>query len=744
MNKYEINLQILMKTIKFLTIVALVAFSYNKTIVAQEFFYSFEGQKVDLSLVEDRFVIQLSPNISDEQAFQVLERNIGPIQRRSIHGIKSSGFYEIHLNEIQTNSNLLSRSISSLQSDGSLKNVAPVYLLHDQIVLTYDVFMVKMTNESVLKDLLELNEFHNIELLGRNPLIPEIVRLRLAPASSYNSTEMARLYYETLTLEWATPDFIPQIKPTGDMDDPYFDYQFYLQQIQVEDAWKITRGIEDIIVAVLDEGVMAHEDLPDSRIEDGYDAFSETDGAPGGNQAHGMAVAGIIAATHNNLGVAGIAPNVRIVPVRIFDSHGSSSSVSELEDAFIWSYSYGNGHADIINNSWAFGPVPPSSYPSLTEVIEYAATWHPVVFASGNYAGGPLLYPANIDEVIAVGAVDDDDVVYSWSGGSTSVGGLLDLVAPSGEPSIANGSTFCSSMFENRWEYIQIGTVWTLDIPGDAGYNPGDEDISSPTCYTEFTWSTHSGQPTPNVGYTSHFGGTSAAAPQVTGTVALIMSINPFIETSDYFDILHESADKVAGMDSNNHTNRYGYGRLNVYNALKYTIEHYGAILGREQPIVVLPLWENIDFHEDVYLASGSSMTIEANNTVTLSAASGNVTIGIPWGYSKSTNNGFNNSVSNQPILNPRPVTDSITLLPNYPNPFNPTTQIRWEMPNAGYARITVHDILGRELAVLADGLHSSGTHSALFDGSGLASGMYLYRLETPSGVVTRKMTLIK
>jgi len=81
---------------------------------------------------------------------------------------------------------------------------------------------------------------------------------------------------------------------------------------------------------------------------------------------------------------------------------------------------------------------------------------------------------------------------------------------------------------------------------------------------------------------------------------------------------------------------------------------------------------------------------------------------------------------------------------PNYPNPFNPGTLIRYSLPEAGSVRLVVYDILGQEVSVLAEGFTAAGRHTAWFDGSGLASGIYLYRLEAGGRSLTGKMMLVK
>jgi len=88
--------------------------------------------------------------------------------------------------------------------------------------------------------------------------------------------------------------------------------------------------------------------------------------------------------------------------------------------------------------------------------------------------------------------------------------------------------------------------------------------------------------------------------------------------------------------------------------------------------------------------------------------------------------------------------TDLVTLVGNYPNPFNPITFITFFVPTRTYARLSVHDILGREVAVLVDGVMGAGTHEAEFNGDTLPSGVYVYQLNTPIGHTARTMALMK
>jgi hypothetical protein len=84
------------------------------------------------------------------------------------------------------------------------------------------------------------------------------------------------------------------------------------------------------------------------------------------------------------------------------------------------------------------------------------------------------------------------------------------------------------------------------------------------------------------------------------------------------------------------------------------------------------------------------------------------------------------------------------SLAQNYPNPFNPTTQITYALPKAGPVSLQVFNILGQEVKSLVEGYQPAGTYFVEFDGQGLPSGIYFYRLQHDGQSATRKMTLVK
>ena len=91
-----------------------------------------------------------------------------------------------------------------------------------------------------------------------------------------------------------------------------------------------------------------------------------------------------------------------------------------------------------------------------------------------------------------------------------------------------------------------------------------------------------------------------------------------------------------------------------------------------------------------------------------------------------------------------RQVPEQVTLDQNYPNPFNPITTIGYELKQSSRVNLAVYDLLGRKVATLVNGFMPASAHTVQFDASNLASGMYIYRLETADQVVVKTMMLLK
>ncbi len=89
-------------------------------------------------------------------------------------------------------------------------------------------------------------------------------------------------------------------------------------------------------------------------------------------------------------------------------------------------------------------------------------------------------------------------------------------------------------------------------------------------------------------------------------------------------------------------------------------------------------------------------------------------------------------------------IPNDYALMQNYPNPFNPSTKIQYSLPQPSEVNLKVYDMLGRNVSTIVNSYQSAGSYTVNFDGSNLASGTYIYSLETIAGKISKKMQLIK
>ncbi|BCY13926.1 S8 family peptidase [Actinoplanes sp. L3-i22] len=207
--------------------------------------------------------------------------------------------------------------------------------------------------------------------------------------------------------------------PTG--TDTYRARQWDLTTMNVPAAWQTSTGA-GVTVAVIDTGVDAsHPDLA-GQVLSGFDAITDTAGGGTDPNGHGTHVAGTVAAlTGNGIGIAAIAPDVKILPIRALGKDGSGN-MSDTAQGIVWAADHG---ADVINMS--LGSSGQSS--AVTSAITYArGKGVVVVAAAGNEraGGSPVSYPGADPGVIAVAATDSGDAVASYSNAGTYV----DVAAP--------------------------------------------------------------------------------------------------------------------------------------------------------------------------------------------------------------------------------------------------------------------------------------------------------------------------
>ena len=220
-------------------------------------------------------------------------------------------------------------------------------------------------------------------------------------------------------IEFAERDYLAEAAFTP--NDPHLlnGNAWHHAKIQAPAAWDTTTGSSNVIVAVLDSGVnAAHPDLA-ARLVPGYD-FVWGDADPADDFGHGTAVAGVVAAAGNNgIGVAGVAFNARVMPVKVMNSSGFAA-YSAIAQGIHFAVDRG---ARVINISIAGT----SASAALQDAINYASSSNVIVVAAaGNNGNSISLYPAACSNVVAVSATTANDTLANFS----NFGSHLTLSAP--------------------------------------------------------------------------------------------------------------------------------------------------------------------------------------------------------------------------------------------------------------------------------------------------------------------------
>jgi len=554
----------------------------SNSFASNDNFYYLEGDSVFLYPAEDKIVVGFNGDYMGDLSdvfidYPQLNDTIEPNQF-------DTAFFVLGI-EPETNINDL---LDSLNQDQRIKLAQNVYLNAEggEVVFGNKITVhVSNTIEQTYYDSL-LGQYGLIQY-GFDDTKPAVRYLKTDSSSILNVLDIANNLYEDNEILFAHPRFRCDFEKFYFPDDSLFIHQWnywnpniyvdeYFDEHQGKDinattAWEImnSKGNENVIVAVLDDALTAHPDInPNSLLQtvDVYDDDYDCTMYYNDEDAHGFAVTGLIIADHNNIGIAGLVPDCKLLFYKIVHDNGETfADYEKIASAFRKAAESG---ANVISCSWGcyFCAENETLNDAIKDVTDpsrmgYACS---IFFAAGNCWYCPVAYPAKLPEVISVGATDSLDTrwYYSCSGDS------LDVMAPSGNIEHA------SETYEGL---LSLGSILTIDRPTDSGYNNrlygGDY---MPFCHCA---SLESGVLTPeSIGYeyTCNFGGTSAACPQVAGIAAMIMSKRPDLIDSNYlvYDIIKYSAEDQVGpstgyiADTPGYDTNYGWGRVNALRAL--------------------------------------------------------------------------------------------------------------------------------------------------------------------------------
>ena len=361
---------------------------------------------------------------------------------------------------------------------------------------------------------------------------------RLSIPTGRTVAEMVDIYQANANVEYAEANYIAYALLYPIEELYYLQWHLFNHTyggIQIESAWNLSTG-SGVIVAIVDTGIAytshrEHDgtterfyqqapDLADTHFVAGYD-FVNQDNYPvdDSDPGHGTHIAGIVAQnTNNEIGVAGIAFNAILMPVKVLDSLGAGT-YANVAEGIIWAT---NNGAHIIN--LGLGGAEPSK--TLENAVAYAYNYGvTVIAAAGNDGSGDVCYPAAYDNyVIAVGATRYDETLAYYS----NYGSSLDLVAPGGDLNVdQNKDGYSDGILQQTYK------------------KDGTREVFWGYCFME---------------------GTSMAAAHVSGVAALIIASGIASTPDGVREALEYSAEDKGpiGWDT-----EYGWGIVNALAALQ-------------------------------------------------------------------------------------------------------------------------------------------------------------------------------
>ncbi len=550
-------------------------------------------------------------------------------------------------------------------------------------------------------------------------------------------------------VEAVSPRYVFQ-KCSYTPNDPQILNQYALDNshMHILEAWGVSKGNSNIVIADLDEGVnYNHEDLAGNIHKvDGHIGFDvvgtgtsrhflpDFDPMPGVGQSHGTFTTGCFGAVPDNAkGGAGTGFNCKIMIIKIANDSGFLLGGYEGIQ-----YAVMHG-AKILNCSWGGNETDPNFISIMQSFVDEALDTGALVVAASGNAGQNIdvpansFYPANLKGVLSVGATDENDKPASFS----NFGKSVSVYAP--------GTNIFSTTF-----------------PGNNSY-----DKSS---------------------------GTSFSCPLTAGVAGLVWAKNPDWLPKFVMRQIIETSDN----DINPANRTFFWGRVNAYSALtKPSVPGLGITDFKIDGIDK----GGLDYSNKVYtidvtfknlMAAGTSIQVRLlpiDGSVTqaggYSVKQGTAVLGSMSslqsvvGSFQFTRDGTDNGAGSQlplyfavtygaatveglkyydtlridvnitgdAVFIPKGVGEQhsnlLQLGNTFPNPVSLDGTITFELAKQGYAKLSVSDVLGRTLNILSEGIFNAGNHRIHFDARTLENGIYIYKLETIDGFVMTKRFVV-
>ncbi|MBK6766589.1 MAG: S8 family peptidase [bacterium] len=593
-------------------------------------------------------------------------------------------------------------------------------------------------------------------------------------------------------VKWANFNYIARMQYVP--NDQYYSFQWHLPLIGLEQAWDITRGDASVTVAVLDQGFQFdHEDWVGIATRNPRDCISNDNNPeePTLDDSHGMHTAGtIFARTDNTTGIAGIAPLCTLMPVRVLDNTGSGSSEA-IANGFAWAAQHG---ADVVNASLGFpneDNLPPQDpgQPLSGAVQQCADAGVIMAVSSGNDNADYVSYPAAYQACIAVGATALNNARAPYS----NMGAALDVTAPGGNTDEdLNGDQYFDGVLSTlrtaqSGDYYGFWQGTSMAAPHVAGLAalvlshgcPADQvreaiestclDLGSPGWDTQFGYGRINALAALQYDCSGGGGG---------GEVVLF---NGLMDDNDEgWTVSEDGADGVGwrfldfgapdcGAEPHSGANGLWHDDEQSVGLLDDWLYSPEITIPASASIASLTFWERncyvtpqyYDLHAVYYSTNGTTFTQLSEQddqaetweqvTLDISFLAGQ-DVYFAWRYRGDYATEWflddvrvTATVSTDVPRDSQPMAADIELGTAYPNPFNSTVQIPFEIGSARDISLAIFNVLGQEVATL---IHherlTPGSHRTMWSAEAAASGVYLVKLSSGEHTATQKILLVK
>ncbi len=550
-------------------ILCIVLFFYALYSYAQENqvkdYYYYKGEKKNLNISKTKLVVYFEEDIIFEQSIEKtysVSRKIKGNESLTVQQKRPRlvGF------ELKFDSKRYNETYNSLKANSKIRAIEPV--VGDSLPIAIsNYFYVKIRNDADSVLLFQKAKETKTEVVRRVAYTDKWFVLETNRESISNSLTVSNFFYETGMFDKVDPGFVFDFSHNCVSDTRYSE-QWAIDNtgidINVCNAWNLTTGNNNIILAIIDQGIdNNHTEFTETNFTASYDAEDRTSPAQLHGD-HGTHVCGIISSNRNQASIAGVAPELSIMEI----SHPLTliSTISEdLATGINWAVQNG---AHILSNSW--GDQGGAYYNNLySELLEDAidnaldngrgGLGAIVVFASGNWSPA-IDYPAYYrPEILVVGSITSAGQRSSFSG----YGNQLDIVAP--------GSAILSTIRNNQFAI---------------------------------------------------FNGTSMATPHVSAIAGMILSRFPNLTRLQVANIIEASAQKVGGYTYQTTTgrpngtwsNQMGYGLVDAFAAVQCTTTNF-----INQTVTSNTTVTGCDVNiQNVNVQNNSKLTIDAQNDATI------------------------------------------------------------------------------------------------------------------------------